>query len=88
MIKKKTKVSRKKQEIKKIKKIKKNKNYGRFDVLVLEDLEHNQTKPISREVVGFKESHFYGDRLPRKNAILNSSRTRNGAALKFKRKNC
>ncbi|CAG8576597.1 8925_t:CDS:2 [Diversispora eburnea] len=60
----------------------------RTKIMVLEDLEHNQIKSISREVVGFKESHFYGDRLPRKNVILNSSRTRNGAALKFKRKNC
>ncbi|CAG8513186.1 6468_t:CDS:2 [Acaulospora colombiana] len=65
------------------KKRKKDNDTGPFTVVVI---DRDQPNAISREVVEFRENHFYGDRLPRKNAILNASQARNGAALRFRRR--
>ncbi|CAG8539162.1 8930_t:CDS:2 [Acaulospora morrowiae] len=65
------------------KKKKKHHDTGPFTVVVM---DHNEPKFVGKGVVEFRKNHFYGGRLPRRNAILNASQTRNGAALRFRRR--
>ncbi|RIA91733.1 hypothetical protein C1645_108949 [Glomus cerebriforme] len=68
------------------KKKKKQRNTGPFTVVALQDSDFDKPIPTSKEIIEFKEDHFYGERLPRKNAILNASQGRKGAAIRFCRK--
>jgi hypothetical protein len=68
------------------KKIKEHINTGPFTVVALQDLDIDKLTPISKGIMEFKDDHFYGERLPRKNVILNVSQGRKGAAIRFCRK--
>ncbi|CAG8555217.1 12546_t:CDS:2 [Dentiscutata erythropus] len=59
-----------------------------FTVISLNDPKYNEPRPVTRGVVEFRDKHFYGKRLPRKNTILNASQGSFGnvPAIKFKRK--
>ncbi|CAI2172296.1 9808_t:CDS:2 [Funneliformis geosporum] len=59
------------------------KQTGPFSVIALQDSNFDKPTPIAKGVAEFKEDHFYGKRLPRKNAILNASQGRRGAAIRF-----
>ncbi|KAK9722813.1 hypothetical protein K7432_002393 [Basidiobolus ranarum] len=64
------------------KKIKGEKDIGSIKVVSLA----NQTliKPVPEDVLEFKRGHFYGDRVNRKNAVLNMSQ-KHKVAMKFRR---
>jgi len=62
---------------------KKQHNTGPFTVVALQDPDLDRPIPTPKEIIEFKEDHFYGERLPRKNAILNASQGRKGAAIRF-----
>ncbi|RGB25159.1 hypothetical protein C1646_724519 [Rhizophagus diaphanus] len=77
-------MSKVKPRIKKRKK--KQHNTGPFTVVALQDPDLDRPIPPPKEIMEFKEDHFYGERLPRKNAILNASQGIKGAAIRFCRK--
>ncbi|CAG8457762.1 1517_t:CDS:2 [Dentiscutata heterogama] len=55
------------------KKIKRKTVSSSFTVISLDDPKYNEPRPVTRSVVKFRDKHFYGKRLPRKNTILNVS---------------
>ncbi|CAB4398559.1 unnamed protein product [Rhizophagus irregularis] len=77
-------MSKVKPRIKKRKK--KQHNTGPFTVVALQDPDLDRPIPTPKEIMEFKDDHFYGERLPRKNAILNASQGIKGAAIRFCRK--
>ncbi|CAG8844221.1 25094_t:CDS:2, partial [Racocetra persica] len=38
-----------------------------FAVVSLDDPEYNEQRPVNKGVLEFRDKHFYGKRLPRKN---------------------
>ncbi|CAG8457978.1 2658_t:CDS:2 [Scutellospora calospora] len=59
-----------------------------FTVVILDDPKYVEPRSVTRGIIEFREKHFYGKRLPRKNTILNVSQGSfgNTAAIRFKRK--
>ncbi|KAF0396834.1 hypothetical protein F8M41_010012 [Gigaspora margarita] len=70
------------------KKIKGKVDSSPFTVISLDDPRYIEPRPVTRGVVEFRDNHFYGRRLPRKNTILNVSQGSfgNAPAIRFKRK--
>ncbi|KAG0379290.1 hypothetical protein BGX24_000978 [Mortierella sp. AD032] len=65
---------------------KKQKNIGPVTVKVLDKSHLAQGHAVLQTVVDFRQQHFYGSKIQRKDAILNSSQRSQGAARKFNRK--
>ncbi|KAG0275523.1 hypothetical protein BGZ95_008700 [Linnemannia exigua] len=65
---------------------KKQKNIGPVTVKVLDKSHLAQGHAIPQTVVDFRQQHFYGSKIQRKDAILNSSQRSQGPAKKFNRK--
>ncbi|KAF9146974.1 hypothetical protein BG015_011448 [Linnemannia schmuckeri] len=65
---------------------KKQKNVGPVTVKVLDKSHLAQGHAIPQTVVDFRQQHFYGSKIARKDAILNMSQKSQGAARKFNRK--
>ncbi|KAF9911360.1 hypothetical protein EC991_003925 [Linnemannia zychae] len=65
---------------------KKQKNIGPVTVKVLDKSLLAQGHAIPQTVVDFRQQHFYGSKIQRKDAILNASQRSQGAARKFNRK--
>ncbi|KAG0301529.1 hypothetical protein BGZ97_002752 [Linnemannia gamsii] len=65
---------------------KKQKNIGPVTVKVLDKSQLAQGHAIPQTVVDFRQQHFYGSKIQRKDAVLNMSQKSTGAARKFNRK--
>lgn len=55
-------------------------------VKVLDQSKMAKGHAVPETIVDFRKQHFFGKKIPRKDAVLNGSQGKQGAAMKFNRK--
>ncbi|GJJ75528.1 U3 small nucleolar RNA-associated protein 16 [Entomortierella parvispora] len=62
------------------------KNVGPVTVKVLDQSKMAKGHAVPETIIDFRKQHFFGSKIPRKDAVLNGSQGKHGAAMKFNRK--